>query len=131
VQSATTDCTRDQLDGANRVSDKLVCISDRSIAMGYVVIATWIAKPGEAEHVRSILAKMTPQNRAEPKMIHFQAHVSAEDPNAFVLYEHYTDASGYQDHRATEAFQTLVLADVIPRLASRTVQTFTTIGAPA
>lgn len=79
------------------------------------------ANPGKAELVRSILDNMTLGNRAEPKMVHFQAHVRADDPNTFVLYEHYTDPSGYEEHRATEAFQRLVLGDAIPRLASRKV----------
>ncbi|MDI3314224.1 MAG: antibiotic biosynthesis monooxygenase [Mycobacterium sp.] len=105
------------------------CRDERGVAAGFVVIATWVAKPGEAGHIRAILLeKMTPGNRAEPKMLHFQAHVSAEDPNTFVLYEHYTDPGGYEEHRATEAFQRLVVGDAISRLASRTVQTFTTIG---
>ncbi|MBS4726982.1 antibiotic biosynthesis monooxygenase [Mycobacterium sp. SM1] len=98
------------------------------MATGFVVIATWVANPGEAEHIRALLEKMTPLSRAEPKVICYQAHVSADDPNTFVLYEHYTDPSGYEEHRATEAFRSLVLNEAIPRLASRTVQTFTTIG---
>ncbi|MBB5916614.1 quinol monooxygenase YgiN [Nocardia transvalensis] len=96
--------------------------------MGHVVVATWVAKPGEADYVRTILEKMTPGNRAEEKMVHFQAQVSTEDPNVFIVYEHYTDASGYEEHRASEAFQNLVLGDVIHRLESRAVRTYTTIG---
>jgi quinol monooxygenase YgiN len=92
------------------------------------VIATWVAKPGEADYVRSVLESMTPGNRAEPKMIHFQAQTSNDDPNTFVVYEHYTDESGYEEHRASEPFQKLVLGKVIPRLESRSLSRFTTIG---
>ncbi|MFD7159525.1 putative quinol monooxygenase [Kribbella sp. NPDC059898] len=95
--------------------------------MGHVVIATWTAKPGEADRIRAILAELTPGNRAEPKMVRFQAQISDTDPNTFVLYEHYTDASGYQDHRATEAFQQRVLGEALPLLAHRTVETFSTV----
>lgn len=95
--------------------------------MGHVVIATWKANPGEREKVMRILEDMTPGNRSEPKMLHFQAQVSTTDPDTIVLYEHYTDPSGYEDHRATEAFQTKVLGEAIPLLADRHVQTFTTI----
>ncbi|MDT7670031.1 MAG: hypothetical protein QOC74_2814, partial [Pseudonocardiales bacterium] len=73
--------------------------------MGFVVIATWTAADGQADHIRRIIEEVTPSNRAEPKMIRFEAHVSLDDPNTFVLYEHYTDPTGYDDHRASEAFR--------------------------
>ena len=49
--------------------------------MGHVVIATWKANPGEREKVMRILEDMTPGNRSEPKMLHFQAQVSTTDPD--------------------------------------------------
>jgi quinol monooxygenase YgiN len=96
--------------------------------MGFVVIATWVANDGQAQRIGQILEELTPGNRAEPKMIQFQAHVSDEDPNTFILYEHYTDASGYQDHRNSEPFQTRVLGEAIPNLARREVTTMQTFG---
>jgi quinol monooxygenase YgiN len=96
--------------------------------MGFVVIATWTAAEGQADHIRTIIEELTPSNRAEPKMIRFDAHVSTDDPNIFVLYEHYTDPSGYDDHRASELFRSRVLDDALPALATRQVQTFTTLG---
>ena len=95
--------------------------------MGFVVIATWTAKDGEGDRMRTILPEMTPGNSSEPKMIQFQAHVSADDPNTFVLYEHYTDSSGYDDHRASEAFQTHVRGEAIPNLVTRQVSTYSTL----
>src|SRR5258708_37329501 len=73
--------------------------------MGHVVIATWKAKLGARDKVLQILEEMTPGNRSEPKMAHFQAQVSTTEPDTIVLYEHYTDESGYGDPRATEAAQ--------------------------
>lgn len=96
--------------------------------MGFVVVATWKAKPGQAEHVRRVLGELTAQNRAEPKMIAFYAIQSEDDPQDFVLIEHYVDATGYDDHRATEAFKNHVLGDLVPRLALRRVRSFTMIG---
>jgi quinol monooxygenase YgiN len=92
--------------------------------MGHVVIATWRAKPGERERVLAILQEVTPGNRREPKSIQFQAHVSKTDPDTFVLYEHYSDESGYEEHRATQAFQERVLGEAINLLADRRVETF-------
>jgi quinol monooxygenase YgiN len=95
--------------------------------MPYVVIATWKAKPGRAGYIRKILEKVTPLNRAEEKMLQFQAHVSVEDPDTFVLYEKYTDASGYEEHRATETFRSYVLGEALPELAERSVAGFEVI----
>jgi len=95
--------------------------------MGFVVIATWTAKDGQAEHIRRILQEMAPGNRAEAKMVQFQAHASVDDPNTFVLYEHYSDPSGYDDHRASEAFQARVVGEAIPNLVTRQVGTYMTL----
>jgi len=95
--------------------------------MGHVVIATWKTKPGARDKVIRILEEMTPGNRGEPKTLHFQAQISTSDPDTIVLYEHYTDPSGYEDHRATEAFRTRVLGEAIELLADRKLETFTTI----
>jgi len=40
-----------------------------------------------------------------------------------------SDPSGYEDHRATQAFQERVLGEAIPLLAERNIETFTTIDA--
>jgi quinol monooxygenase YgiN len=95
---------------------------------GFVVIVTWTAKEGEADRIRMILEELTPGNRAEPKMIHVQAQVSAEDPDTFVIFKHYTGPSGYDEHRASEPFRTRVVGEALPDLLARRVDTFTTIG---
>lgn len=95
--------------------------------MTHIVIALWTAKPGEDDYVAQVLQELTPINRAEPKMISFEAHRSVEEPTRFVLLERYTDASGYEDHRSSAPFQERVLGEIIPRLADRNVSTFTPI----
>ncbi|MEV7380732.1 putative quinol monooxygenase [Streptomyces lydicus] len=96
--------------------------------MPHVVIATWKAKPGRAAHIRKILETVAPLNRAEEKMLQFEAHVSVEDPDTFVLYAKYTDASGYEEHRETETFKSYVLGEALPELAERSVTRFEVIG---
>lgn len=63
--------------------------------MGYLVIGVWLANPVAARHVRSGPAKTTARNHAEPKMIHGQAHVSSDDSDVMVPYEHYSDAGTF------------------------------------
>ncbi len=98
--------------------------------MPFVVIATWTARPGDADYVADAIRELIPGNRAEPKNLEFHAQRSNDDPRVFVLYEQYEDAGGYDDHKATEAFQSRVVGDIIPRLESREVTTFTSLEPP-
>jgi quinol monooxygenase YgiN len=97
--------------------------------MAFVVAATWKAKPGEEERIAKIIELITPLARAEEKNLFFQGQVDPADPGTFLLYEQYTDASGYEEHRATPHFRQHVLGEAIPHLADREVKTFLTIDA--
>ena len=57
----------------------------------------------------------------------FHAQRSLDDPDTFVMYEQYTDASGYEDHKSTESFQSRVVGDLLPRLADRSVRSLLTL----
>ncbi|MGY1779638.1 putative quinol monooxygenase [Geodermatophilus sp. SYSU D01036] len=97
--------------------------------MAFVVAAIWKAKPGEADRVREVIEKMTPLSRAEPGNLYYQAQVSPEDPGTFFLYEQYTDAQAYEDHKNTQHFQENVFGYVLEYLAERNVKTYETIDA--
>lgn len=95
--------------------------------MAFVVAATWIAKPGEAARVREVIEKMTPLSRAEPGNVYYQAQVNPEAPETFFLYEQYTDAQAYEDHKQTPHFQEHVFGYILEYLAERNVATYQTI----
>ena len=95
--------------------------------MAFVVAAIWKAKPGEGTRVREVIEKMTPLSRAEPGNLFYQAQVSPEDPETFFLYEQYTDAQAYEDHKNTQHFQENVFGYILEYLAERSVQTYQTI----
>jgi quinol monooxygenase YgiN len=97
--------------------------------MAFVVVATWKARPGEEDRIAKIIEVLTPLARAEEKNLFFQGQVDPDDPGSFLIYEQYTDASGYEDHRATSHFRRHVLDEAVPRLAAREVRTFHTIDA--
>ena len=97
--------------------------------MAFVVAATWKAKPGEAERVTEVIKKMTPLSRAEPGNVFYQAQVNPEEPETFFLYEQYTDAQAYEDHKATPYFQENVFGYILAYLAERSVTTYETIDA--
>jgi quinol monooxygenase YgiN len=95
--------------------------------MAFVVAATWKAKPGEAARVREVIEKMTPLSREEPGNVFYQAQVNPDEPETFFLYELYTDAQAYEDHKNTPYFQENVFGYILEYLAERSVKTYETI----
>jgi quinol monooxygenase YgiN len=95
--------------------------------MAFVVAAIWKAKAGEEGRILDVIKTMTPLSRAEPKCVYYQAQVSPQDPTTFFLYEQYTDAQGYDDHKATEHFQKHVFGYAVDYLETRQVNTYETI----
>ena len=68
-------------------------------------------------------------SRAEPGNVFYQAQVNPEDPETFFLYEQYTDAQAYEDHKNTPHFQENVFGYILDFLAERSVKTYETIDA--
>jgi len=95
--------------------------------MAFVVAAILQTKPGEAERITEVIRTMTPLSPAEPGTLYYQAHVSPDAPETFFLYEQYTDAQAYEDHKKTPHFQQHVVGHALPHLAERSVTTYETI----
>lgn len=95
--------------------------------MAQVLLALWKAHEGKEQVVRDVIATMTPLSRAEPGCLHYQAHVAADDPRQFFLYEQYADAAAIEAHRATPHFKQHVLGTAIPALEAREVRVFETL----
>jgi quinol monooxygenase YgiN len=87
--------------------------------MAYVLVAKWVAKEGEEENVQAALEKIASPTRAEPGCLMWQPHRDPEDPRVFLIYEQYRDAAAFEEHGASEHFQTHGLGDAVPRLESR------------
>src|SRR5215212_11038263 len=97
--------------------------------MAFVVAAIWKAKPGAADRITEVIKIMTPLSRQEPGVLFYQAQVSPEEPETFFLYEQYTDAQAYEDHKNTQHFQENVFGYILDYLAERSVKTYQTIDA--
>lgn len=95
--------------------------------MTFAVAAIWKAKPGEADRIREVIEIMTPLSRDEPGNLFYQAHVSPDDPETFFLYEQYTDAQAYEDHKNAPHFQKHVFGYALDYLAERSVKTYETV----
>jgi quinol monooxygenase YgiN len=102
-------------------------ITSREELMAFVVAATWKARPGEEGRILGIIKVMTPLSRREPGNLVYQAQVSSQDPTRFLLYEQYTDARAYEDHKASQHFQQHVVGHALAYLEAREVSTYQTI----
>jgi quinol monooxygenase YgiN len=87
--------------------------------MSYVVIAEWVAQPGNEDEVESILTEIGVAARAEPACRIFRLHRDPDNAQRFVLYEEYDDEDGFTAHTETDHFKRLVLERGVPLLASR------------
>ena len=57
--------------------------------MAYVVLARWVAKPGEEDAVAAAIDALIEPSRAEPANLVYEAHRDPADPRVFMLYEHF------------------------------------------
>jgi quinol monooxygenase YgiN len=84
-----------------------------------VLVASYRCQPGRGDEVAAALREMLPASRAEPGCLLYLVNRSTEDPDHFVLYEHYQDEQALQRHRESSHFQRIVAGQVIPKLAAR------------
>jgi len=85
----------------------------------YVVVARWVARPGEEEAVEQILRENAAESRLEPGCRMFEVARSTEQPRTYVLYEQYDDQDAFQAHRTSEHFKRNVLDNAVKRLEHR------------
>ena len=88
------------------------------------VIAHYHVKPGLGDQVGALLVELTEATRREVKNLAYAFYRSPQDPDRYVILEQYTDASGLDDHRASEHFQRLGFGTIIPMLVSREVTSY-------
>lgn len=96
--------------------------------MGYVVVATWTAKPGKEDIVLDAIEKLTPPSRQEPGNQFYQAYQDSSNPSVFRLFEIYDDEDAYAAHGASEHFAEYGHGQAIPALAERERAFYETIG---
>lgn len=91
----------------------------QSYTRGLAVSAIWQAKPGEADAVADILARLGAEARAEPGVKLFLVQRNLADPAQFLFYELFEDEAAFAAHQQTAHFKTLVLEQGLPRLVRR------------
>jgi quinol monooxygenase YgiN len=83
--------------------------------MNHVVIATWQAKPGQAELVAKLLSQLRAASLAENGVQVYECCVQISDPNKFVVFESFSDREAFTAHVTSQHFGELMpqLTDVV------------------
>jgi quinol monooxygenase YgiN len=89
-----------------------------------LLIARHTMAAGKEAEVLELLAKLIDATRAEPGNLSFVAYRQFDDERSYVLLERYESAEALDAHRRTAHFQELVLDGIVPRLESRTLETY-------
>jgi quinol monooxygenase YgiN len=88
------------------------------------VIARYTISAGQEQEVLPLLEKLAEASRGEPDNISFAAYRELNDARNVVLLERYTSREALDAHRETAHFKDLALGQIIPRLDSRTVESY-------
>jgi quinol monooxygenase YgiN len=85
-----------------------------------VLTAKYFAKTGKGDEVEGLLRRMAPLVSAnEPGCKLYHANRSADNPDIFLLYEHYADQAALDAHRSTPHFKEIIEGVIIPLLEKR------------
>ena len=85
------------------------------------VFAKWQVKEGQLDTVLNLFNELVNKTRQEEGNLFYTVHQSNTEPSTFMLYEAYKDEAAVAAHRASEHFQAIALAQIIPVLANREV----------
>ncbi len=85
-----------------------------------VLVAKYHVKKSRGDEVAAALKQMAPLVEAdEPGCTLYHVCRSADDPDFFLLYEHYTDEAALAAHRDTSHFKEIIEGTIIPLLDKR------------
>ena len=82
------------------------------------------------EDVLGLLAQMAAATRKEPGNLSYDFYRGGEDPEQIVILESYHEAEDFDRHRESPHFLDVGVSQIIPRLVSRYVSTYTSEDVP-
>lgn len=85
-----------------------------------VLVAMYHGQSGRGDEIEANLKRMAPLvNQHEPGCELYHACRSKENPDQFLLYEHYADDAALAAHRETPHFKEIIEGTIIPMLEKR------------
>jgi quinol monooxygenase YgiN len=94
-------------------------IAQSAISGGYLIVAQWEAKKGQADAVADILHRYLPQAQSDPGVKLFLIARAKENPAQFLFYELFVDEAASKAHQASTYFQTLIAGQALALLSKR------------
>jgi quinol monooxygenase YgiN len=93
-----------------------------------VLVAKYVVKPGQGDAVDAALRRMAPLVKAsEPGCTLYHANRNADNPDLFLLYEHYVDQAALVAHRETPHFKEIIEGTIVPMLDRREREFYTLV----
>lgn len=89
------------------------------------MVARWQARPGRADEVAGVLARLRAATLAEPGCVDYTVGRSDEDDHSFVVVERFRDRDAFDAHTETAHFRELVLETARPLLAEDSTEFWT------
>jgi quinol monooxygenase YgiN len=87
-------------------------------------IANYTIAYGNTDRVLALLAEVVTASRAEPGCRSFNTYLKVENEHEVVLIEKFENAAAVDAHHETPHFTSIVLEQIVPLLAERTVETY-------
>jgi quinol monooxygenase YgiN len=85
-----------------------------------VLVAMYHGKSGTGDEIEANLKRMAPLvKQHEPGCALYQACRSKDNPDQFLLYEHYVEDAALAAHRETPHFKEIIEGTIIPMLDKR------------
>lgn len=85
-----------------------------------VLAASYFGLPGKGDTIAENLKRMAKEVKAsEPGCLVYHACRSKDNPDFFLLYEHYEDQKALDAHRTTPHFQEIIEGSIVPLLEKR------------
>lgn len=93
-----------------------------------VLVAKYHGKSGNGDAIAAALETMAPRVAAdEPGCTLYHACRSQDNPDFFLLYEHYVDEAALLAHRETPHFKEIIEGTIIPLLEKRERELYTLV----
>ena len=103
-------------------------MQDTVSAGGFLIVAEWLVKEGEADHVAQILGRYLPQAQKDPGVKLFLIARARETPAQFLFYELFVDEAAATAHVERDYFKALIADQALPLLSKRVRTTYALIA---
>ena len=87
--------------------------------MAFVLVARLTAREGEEEHAAELLGRLAEASSAEPGNNHYIPHRDPENPRVFLVYEQYRDKAAFEEHGASDHFQSIGAGELFGLMEER------------